>query len=696
MKRPACIGGIEILAILLFSAYLPRAAFWLPAAVSLLIGCILLICNQKQYGGCLVGAAVVAFLIGCHTVVRLEKPPERYFGQSVWIEGVVVNTAEGYADEMTSAVIRVEQVDSNPADFFMQCPNMPECEIGEVVQGRYKLHKLPDSLYSYQLYADNIFCSADYQASFAVKGCRSTLTRSFTFMRTQMSKNLRRYLSRETGGVLAAMTTGDKNFLSPVVYNAYKAAGIPHILVVSGLHLSVLCGLVPLNRQTCRSRRRYGVFSALVALFLMGLAGNTPSVMRAGAAGILHSIGVFFSLPVDPLTSLAVSGVLLSIGNRYMVCDIAFQLSFAATAGVLLGAEILQKLSDKKYLKNRILESIRSQVLISGMAALFVLPVQAFHGLNISVISILSNLVSFLFLKPMLYCGLIAAVAGMIPYMEFIVRGACLVGGIFAKMLNEVVLFFAEIPKVQFFPETYFPGVCAVILILFVLWCWLQNYKVHTILALSFTLAVTAVLVGSYASQNLIKITMLGNASHPAVVATQNNQAVVLFRGGESAAREIQTYLKDRNVQQVSMVVDMRLKPNQVCPIQGEVNICLPDTAEYLPELHFPTKDIAVIMTMDLEGGVAALCCGNYAIWVPSGTLSENVGADHMEVLLASSADPGNLRNCDTILTLTRNHRWLETHEKPNVYCGESGAAVWIRPLKYTDNWPMRITGAEL
>ncbi len=144
------------------------------------------------------------------------------------------------------------------------------------------------------------------------------------------------------------------------------------------------------------------------------------------------------------------------------------------------------------------------------------------------------------------------------------------------------------------------------------------------------------------------------------------------------------------------MVVDMRLKPNQVCPIQGEVNICLPDTAEYLPELQFPTKDIAVIMTMDLEGGVAALCCGNYAVWVPSGTLSENVGADHMEILLASSADPGNLRNCDTILTLTRNHRWLETHEKPNVYCGESGAAVWIRPLKYTDNWPMRITGAEL
>lgn len=697
MKRPACIFGIEVLVILLLAAYLPRVAFWLPAAVSLLIGAILLACKQKQKGLCMVCAAVVSILIELHTAVALERPPTQYFGQSVQLHGYVTQVDDSYADEMVSAVIQVDQINSESVQFKVVCDCMPMCELGEIVQGRYKLQPVQASRYQKQTYADGIFCDAAYEGQLEIEGKRTGVVQCLMQIRTQISKRMSRYLDRDTGGVLTAMTVGDKSALTPYIYDAYKAAGIPHILVVSGLHLAVLCSFVSVDKSRWRSRWRYGLTTSAMALLLMGLVGNTPSVVRAGISCIIHSIGVIVGFPTDPITSLALSGVLLCAGNRYIVCSIAFQLSFAATAGVLMGAELLRKLPKSKcFEKNSLFRALREQILISLMAALFVLPVQALQGLCISTVSVFSNLVCFLFLRPMLFCGLIAAVVCMIPPLDFVLHGACFVGGLFAKTLNEVVLLFAEIPGAQFYPDTHFAGIAAMIIIGAIAFCWHKGYSAQSVLTLAVVLTGIAVGLGSYTSQSLIQIAVLGNATSPAVVATQNRQAVVLFRGGTYAEKEIRTYLQSHNVQKVKMVIDMRLQPERACSIEGEENIALPETANYMPKFHFPTEDIAVIMTMDVEGGVVALCCGDKAVWVYSGTIGETVGADHMEFLIASSANPGNLRNCDTILSLSQNYNWLKTHHKQNVYYGNSGASIWIRPQKKKDRWPTRITGARL
>ena len=41
--------------------------------------------------------------------------------------------------------------------------------------------------------------------------------------------------------VLAAMTTGDRSYLSSAMRSAYRGAGLAHVLVVSGMHVSILC-----------------------------------------------------------------------------------------------------------------------------------------------------------------------------------------------------------------------------------------------------------------------------------------------------------------------------------------------------------------------------------------------------------------------------------------------------------------------
>ena len=84
-------------------------------------------------------------------------------------------------------------------------------------------------------------------------------------LQQKLSESLRRAMHRDTGGVLAAMTVGDRSGLSAQLRRAYRGAGLSHVLVVSGMHVSILCGdilsvLLPYRwEQSYRRRRRRAV-----------------------------------------------------------------------------------------------------------------------------------------------------------------------------------------------------------------------------------------------------------------------------------------------------------------------------------------------------------------------------------------------------------------------------------------------------
>ena len=99
-------------------------------------------------------------------------------------------------------------------------------------------------------------------------------------------------MAQGPAGVLAAMVLGDRTHLPKDLRSAYRAAGLSHVLVVSGMHVSILCGSVfakylPEKKKWERgyaSRRRQALFSAAMALLLAGVTGLTPSVLRAATA----------------------------------------------------------------------------------------------------------------------------------------------------------------------------------------------------------------------------------------------------------------------------------------------------------------------------------------------------------------------------------------------------------------------------
>ena len=119
-------------------------------------------------------------------------------------------------------------------------------------------------------------------------------------------------------------------------------AGLSHALAVSGFHLSVLLGSVLMLARRWPPGLRLPLAATALLLFLC-LAGAQPSVVRAvlmAAMALLIREAGHHSRPVGVLL-LTLSGMLLL--RPAWALSIGFQLSAAATAGLILTAPRLEK-----------------------------------------------------------------------------------------------------------------------------------------------------------------------------------------------------------------------------------------------------------------------------------------------------------------------------------------------------------------
>ena len=333
----------------------------MPFAAFFVAVCLLLCIPDRTRKAllCLLLGAAAGLAAARHTNARLEQTLEKYAGQTVALTAEVESVSASYYPGIVDAVLRVERVNGRAAEFRVECDTLPVCEAGERVEGRFAL-EAPEPADRTTLFADGVVLWAREPQAFARLGKSSSFRARTSRLQKRLSTSLRGEMNEDAGGVLAAMTVGDRNYLSSALRSAYRGAGLSHVLVVSGMHVSILCGdvlgrLLPRRKKRLHgytSRRVRALFSAVMALLLVGVTGFTPSVLRAAGAVWLSALGVWVYGPPDALTSLGVAGVLMTAGNSCAVCDVGFQLSFAAVVGTLAGGAVVRR-SQEAWEKQR-------------------------------------------------------------------------------------------------------------------------------------------------------------------------------------------------------------------------------------------------------------------------------------------------------------------------------------------------------
>jgi competence protein ComEC len=143
-------------------------------------------------------------------------------------------------------------------------------------------------------------------------------------------------LPPERAGLLVGMALGDTSLLPDDLDAAFEAAGLTHLVAVSGSNLAVVLaaalGMATLLGAGRALLATLGI--ALVGLFVV-LTRWEPSVLRAGVMAALALLGIATGRGPGGRRSLCLAVVLLLLADPGLVEALGFRLSVAATAGVL-------------------------------------------------------------------------------------------------------------------------------------------------------------------------------------------------------------------------------------------------------------------------------------------------------------------------------------------------------------------------
>lgn len=668
---------------------MPFAAFF--------VAVCLLLCipdRTRKASLCLLLGAAAGLAAARHTNARLEQTLEKYAGQTVALTAEVESVSASYYPGIVDAVLRVERVNGRAAEFRVECDTLPVCEAGERVEGRFAL-KAPEPADRTTLFADGAALLAKEPQAFARLGQGSSFRARTSRLQKRLSASLRGEMNEDAGGVLAAMTVGDRNYLSSALRSAYRGAGLSHVLVVSGMHVSILCGDVfgsvfgrRRRERSYRSRRVKALFTAFLALLLAGVTGFTPSVCRAAVAVWVSALGVWVYGASDALTSLAAAGILMTARNSYAVCDIGFELSFAAVVGTVAGGACIRRIREwwcqnfwKKsenpvrrpwYLKvfpDRFW-GLAESACISLFASAATFPVLVLRGLSVSLWAVASGVAVLWLVQPMLLLSLGTAFAGLVPvagplYLLLGKAAEALTG-----LLNRWAVWVSSKPGAGlYFDTNYAALVCLLLMAL----CGLAHlWKVRLRVAVPGLLltAVLAIGVGNALCRDVVHIDLVGSANSPAVVVSQNHTAVVLFRGGASTQRALENQLARRGVTTVELLADLRLDPENACTLPART-MCRVAVQPVGSAVTRQTSTAAVETLHTRFGCLVRLTIGEQQFVTVSGTvtLAEPVRA---QWLLASPAKPEAVQ-WEQLLSRSDHYQWMQGGE--SVY-----ASLSLRP----------------
>ena len=146
-------------------------------------------------------------------------------------------------------------------------------------------------------------------------------------------------LDDEALAVVTAITLGDRSLLQRETRDLYAAAGVSHLLALSGLHLGIIVGLFLtwLNGWLVCSRWRTGV-GVLVILFIWTyafVAGLPTSLVRASLMTSLFVIASLMQRQGSAMNLLVLTAFAMLLIRPVYLFDIGAQLSFAAVAGII-------------------------------------------------------------------------------------------------------------------------------------------------------------------------------------------------------------------------------------------------------------------------------------------------------------------------------------------------------------------------
>jgi len=228
------------------------------------------------------------------------------------------------------------------------------------------------------------------------------------YMRTQMEMIFKKYLPENgDAAMMAALLLGIRSKMEPELKEAYSAAGLTHILAVSGMHVALIYGFLSLLLAGLH-KFKYGriLFSLGITLLLWFYAlitGLSPSVLRAVCLFSIMQFSDVLRRPSLPINNLCFASILLLMADDKLLYDLGYQLSFAAVFGILSFQSLFSSFWQPR---NKILRMMYENLCVTMSASITTLPLILLHFHRFPLYFLFSNLLAVPFSNLLIYGGI--------------------------------------------------------------------------------------------------------------------------------------------------------------------------------------------------------------------------------------------------------------------------------------------------
>ncbi|HJS30046.1 MAG TPA: ComEC/Rec2 family competence protein, partial [Anaerolineales bacterium] len=283
-------------------------------------------------------------------------------------------------------------------------------------------------------------------------GQGSPLLRSLFALRAQAREVIYQIYPDPEASLAAGILLGIETGIPEHVREAFRETGTSHVIAISGFNISLLAGLLMAVFGRLLGLRRGAVAAAAGVGAYTVLVGADAAVVRAAIMGMLAILARRTGRRQTALNSLAFAAALMALANPLILGDVGFQLSFAATLGLVLYADPFSegfiRLS-RRYLPEdrarRLAGPVGEYFLFTLAAQLTSLPVTVYHFRQISISSLAANPAILPAQPAVMVLGGLAVVIGLLaPPLG---KLAGLLAWPFIVYTTRAVEFFAGLPS---------------------------------------------------------------------------------------------------------------------------------------------------------------------------------------------------------------------------------------------------------
>ncbi len=243
-------------------------------------------------------------------------------------------------------------------------------------------------------------------------------------------------LFRDEAAAARGILLGDHEIMTAAERAEYAQSGLLHLFAVSGLHVTILVGMLGKAVRTECKWLSFGVLT-LILLFLCTVTGFSASVLRAAFAMIALNLSGLRERKADMPSVMCFAFAMTILCEPFAYETVGFQLSFAAMTGMVLLAG-----KWRRSLPKPLRGSLIARALIGATTAMIgMLPLTAYYfqtlawiaiPLSVLLIPTMPIILLFGFLSVLLY-GVLPQLASILSYPAY---GAIRLIAIVAKNLD--------------------------------------------------------------------------------------------------------------------------------------------------------------------------------------------------------------------------------------------------------------------